>query len=409
MQSESNPQRLWGRDFLIIMVASTGISFCNYFFSSTLPIFATQLSGTTATAGLMMGAYTFTSLIVRPLSGSLSDRFGRTRLLVAGALLCSLACALYHFAGLFVLLILFRALHGVGFGIHSTCAGAMAADVIPPSRRSEGIGFFGMYSTVAAAIAPGIALAIIGTGTLSGFQRLFTLAALISLGSMLADTFIRYERRDRAAGQQPAQRQTSQTESAALPPTLFGFEYAVFQPVAVLVLVYFALSSVASFLAMFALQRGLGNVGVFFSVNAAGLLVSRLFLGKVADQRGEAVVVIPGILLLALSLALIPGARSLPLLCLLAFPIGLAQGSVGPSINALMFNRCTPQRRGTASAAYFSSIDIGYGLGSIAFGLVAANFGYTAVYLIAALSCLLALPVYLTGTAQRKRVQVRAQ
>ena len=385
------------------MVASSGISFCNYFFSSTLPIYATILSGTTATAGLMMGVYTLAALIVRPLSGVLSDRIGRTRLLILGALLCTVACALYHFAAIFLLLILFRALHGVGFGIHSTCGGAVAADVIPPSRMAEGIGYFGLYGTIAAAIAPGIALSIIGEGTISGFQNLFILSALISLGSLIADCFIRYERKGNKGKEQSgiAPEKSTQTN---LPKTFLGFEYAVFKPAAALVLVYFALSSVTSFLALFAIDRNLGNIGLFFSVNAAGLLLSRVYLGKLADRRGQDIIIIPGILLLALGLALIPSVRSLPALLLVAFPIGFAQGAVAPAINALMFNSCSPQRRGTASAAYFSSIDIGYGVGSVVFGVVAARFGYTVVFLSAMLACLLALVVYLAGVAGKHAV-----
>jgi predicted MFS family arabinose efflux permease len=90
-------------------------------------------------------------------------------------------------------------------------------------------------------------------------------------------------------------------------------------------------------------------------------------------------------------------------LYILGFPIGLAQGATGPAINALLFQRCSPQRRGTASAAFFSSIDIGFGVGSILFGFVAEALNFYYVFIGAALVAVLALVVHLWDMMKRKR------
>lgn len=79
---------------------------------------------------------------------------------------------------------------------------------------------------------------------------------------------------------------------------------------------------------------------------------------------------------------------------------GLAQGAVAPALNMMMFKRCSAQRRGTASAAFYSSIDLGLGIGSIVVGVIAAGFNYYVVYLGAMTFALLALTIYLSGIAK---------
>lgn len=272
----------------------------------------------------MTGVYTLAAMFVRPFSGILSDKFGRTRLLILGAFICSIACSLYSFTSSLIILIAVRSLNGVGFGMHSTCAGAVAADVIPKSRMTEGLGYFGLYGTIAAAVAPGIALSIVGNGEMEKFQVLFILATTVSLASMLFDFFITYERKNKnkLSSETISENQTS-IDDKLLPKTWLGFEYAVFMPASVVILLHVALSSVTSFLTLFALERDLGNVGLFFTFNAAGLFLSRVLCGKIVDKRGANIVVIPAITVLAICFVLVPFANSLIYLCIVSVPLGL--------------------------------------------------------------------------------------
>jgi MFS family permease len=399
-------EKLWSSDFIILMAACSGISFCNYFFSSTLPIYAKNLTGTTVYAGLIMTVYTLSALATRPVTGFLCDKFGRVKLLVLGAFLCAVACFLYNFASIIILLILFRMLHGIGFGIHSTCGGAAASDIIPKPRLSEGLGYFSLYGTIASAVAPAIALTIIGNGRIENFRALFILSAAITLVSMVLDCFIQYERRNKA---EPPDKNTVKAKTSgskeSLPKTILGFEYGVFLPSAVIILVFIAFSSIMSFLPLFSLDRNFGNVGLFFTINSIGLFLSRLTIGKVADRRGEDIVVIPSILAAGIGLGLIPLAQTAVYLYLLALPLGFAQGAIFPAMNMMMIKRCSPQKRGTAAAAFFSSIDIGIGAGSMIHAYVADIFNYSFIYWGAMLFCGMALMVYifLVMPSNRKR------
>jgi len=395
MKMNKAKEKLWSSDFILIMIACSGISFCNYFFSSTLPIYAKNLTGTTVYAGVIMTVYTFSALASRLLTGVLSDKFGRVKLLVLGAFLCAVACFLYNFASVIIMLILFRILHGIGFGIHSTCGGAIAADIIPKSRLSEGLGYYSLYGTIASALAPGIALTIIGTGQVENFRPLFILATAVTLVSMILDCCIKYERRNKAKVQSENKRKDVQpVGKGALPKTFLGFEYGVFLPSTVIILVFIAFSSIMSFLPLFALDKNLGNVGLFFTINSVGLFLSRLTVGKVADRRGENIIVIPSLLAAAVFFGLIPFVQSALLLFVIAMPLGFAQGAIFPAMNTMIFKRCSPQRRGTASAAFFSSIDIGIGLGTMVHAYVADIFNYSFIYWGAMLFCGIALAIY---------------
>ncbi|MFA0814863.1 MAG: MFS transporter [Anaerofustis sp.] len=390
-------EKLWNKDYILIMLSSTGISFCNYFFFSTLPIYAQNITGSVASAGLMTGVYTFAALAIRPFSGIFADKFGRTKLLILGAILCVIACFLYRYAAILLVLIVVRSLHGIGFGMHSTAGGAVAADVIPKSRMAEGIGYFGLYGTIASAVGPGIALAMIRNNTQAEFNRLFFVSSAICIVSLIINTMISYERKC-GVGPVITDNKTESCEihqKEALPKTLMGFEYAVFPLAAVLIILYFAQSSINSFLSLYALQQNFGNIGLYFTFNAIGLFLSRVFLGKLADRKDSNILVIPGIIITAICLALIPYTSSALQLFILGFPMGIAIGAIGPTINTMMFQRCSAERRGTASAAYFSSIDLGFGIGGIALGFVAAAYNYHVVYWLSAVFALLSLACYI--------------
>jgi MFS family permease len=302
-------------------------------------------------------------------------------------------------------------LNGVGFGIHSTAAGAVAADVIPKSRMMEGMGYFFLYATIAFAIAPGISLSIIGEGQIEKFRFLFILASLVALLSMALDSCITYERR-RGKSPVPTDRKEGEkvdniafnntTDLRILPNTFFGFEYGVFLPAFLVLLIYFSQSSVMSFLPLYSLEFKMGNIGLFYTFLAIGMFMSRLSTGKIGDKHGSNIVIIPALTILMLSYLLIPFIHTWIILLLTAFPIGFAIGAVTPTLNALIINKCSPYHRGTASAAFFSAVDLGVGVGSIFFGFIITFFTYTYMFWGSFVFTFLSLIIYIFGLAKKR-------
>ena len=417
-----NQDRLLSKDYVLLMFSSSVHALMNQFFLAAAPLYMVLIGGSTLHAGMLATVYSLTALAARPISGMASDRIGRVKLLIGGAALCAVTCALFGFASVLPLLLLVRGVTGVGFGVHSTCAGAAVADVLPKTRLAEGIGYFGLYATLAQAIGPGIALAIIAKDRIVDFRALFLLTAGLCTASALTNGCITYERKRKALEKADAANDAGAVASdavtevgsvrtrvaveagaeGALPKTFMGFEYSVFAPVAVLILLQTGIAGIMVFMAPFARWKGFGNPGLFYTVSAVGTLLSRLVFGKVADRRGSDVIIIPGLAVLAACMAMLPTVGSMGALVAFALPIGLSQGAVSPTINSMMFRRSSPARRGTASGAYFSAIDLGYAIGAPLLGALVDARDYKVMYWVAAAFLALALLVYILISTDRR-------
>jgi len=163
-----------------------------------------------------------------------------------------------------------------------------------------------------------------------------------------------------------------------------------------------AIVGVFGFMAPFARWKGIGNPGMFYTITAIGVVISRLIFGRVVDKRGADIVIIPGIIVLVSSLALIPFIESRAALCVLAFPFGLSQGALFPTLNAMLFRRCSPARRGTAASAYYTALDIGYASGAPLLGALADALDFRYIYWAAAFFSAIGLSVYLLACSDKR-------
>ncbi|MCL2227283.1 MAG: MFS transporter, partial [Oscillospiraceae bacterium] len=192
-------ERIFSKDFTLVMTAGTGTAFMNHLFAVALALHIEAIGGLQLHVGILGMVYSLVALVIRPMSGVLSDKYGRVKQLIVGAFLCTVGTFLYGTTALVSLLIVFRAIQGIGFGMHSTMAGAVAADVLPKSRLAEGIGIFGLGATIAMAVGPGLGIFVMGEGELHNFRNLFFLAAGMCAVSTIANSFISYERKRKKA------------------------------------------------------------------------------------------------------------------------------------------------------------------------------------------------------------------
>ena len=411
---DNNRTRLFSRDYILVMMAAVGTSFVIYFFLSTLPLFAETLTGSIAFAGFLSLSTSITALVTRPVFGMLSDKYGRVAILVAGAAISAVACVLFSFttslvvysltAGL-VMLVAIRVIHGIGFSMNQTSAGAAIPDIVPKERLAEGVGIFGIIWTMGQAGGPLIALTIVGNGELSRFNILFFLSAGLCAFSTIAGCMIKYERgakhKEKEVPKQPEVKEESSTPEVK---TIFGFEKQLLGPALVTILYFFSIASILSFLTLYGRSRGfrVEHLGWFFFASAGGVLIARLMFGRIVDRRGFDIVMIPGFITLALSLFAIPFAPSVIYVILLGFPYGLATGAIGPPVNTMMFKRTSPKRRGSASAAFNMSGDLGITLGAPTMGLIADYIRFDWVYWFAAALAIVGLLIYVLFVSDKR-------
>jgi len=423
--SIDKPESFLSKDFLLMMLGAMGLAFMNQIYLASLPLYMDKLGKLAFHAGLLSTVYGALAIVTRPVAGVLYDRVGRKKMLITGAAICAVACFFFSQTTVLLVLLLIRSFHGIGFGMYSTCAGAGAADIIPKKRLAEGMGIFFLYATISQAAGPGIAVAIIGGGSDRNYKTLFFVTAAICLVSTIASCCVTNDKTGDGSLSQADERQRTdpslipdekqepgtppqndsgtppQIDSEPLPKTLFGFEYALFAPVFVYLLYNMGIVSLMGFLTKYAAWKGFGNPGLYFFVNASSVLLSRFFLGKIADKRSADTLVIPSMIIISLCIALIPSMRSLAAIIVIALPIGLAHGSITPAFSAMLFNRCSVARRGIASASFFIAIDLGVAIGAPLLGAVADAFDYRYIYWVAAVIVALSLLLYLLICSER--------
>ena len=173
-------ERLWNSNYIKVWSAN----FLLYFsFMLLTPLFPIYLSDTFAAdkqmIGLVLSGYTITALLVRPFSGYIVDSFPRKSVLVICFALVFIIFIGYPLSGSLLLFAMVRTLHGAPFGAATVSNSTVAIDVLPASRRAEGIGYYGLSNNLASAISPTVAVLIYGASR--SYNTLFACAIGISV------------------------------------------------------------------------------------------------------------------------------------------------------------------------------------------------------------------------------------
>lgn len=403
---------LWTRDFVLATVANLAVFTGFQMLMPTMPVYVEHLGGREATMGVVTGIFTLSAVGIRPAVGRALDTLGRKPVFLFGLAVFVASALAYARVPSIAALLAVRALHGLGWGCSTTAAGTIAADVIPRERLGEGMAFFGLAGTLAMAVAPAMGLFVIAR---SGFTTLFVASAALALTALALAAAIRYGRYRlppaatapepglaAAAGPAPT---TAQPAAAAVPdpvppPGRAGatlFEPRAVRPGVVMLLCNTTYGAIVTFLALYGLQRGIPNIGPFFTVYAGTLALTRPLSGVLVDRRGYDAAVVPGLLVVAASMATLSQAASLPAFLAAAVGAGVGFGAVGPAMQALAVHGLPPYRRGAANSTYYIGFDLGIGLGAMLWGAVSQAVGYAAMYLMAAAPALLALLVYVAS------------
>ena len=369
------------RNFVLAWLVSFASFASFYFLLATLPVYIVQVGGREAEVGFIIGVFSGSALLLRPLVGRAADHWGRKSLILVGTGLLFISSLLYIPAQGVVPLLLVRVLHGVGWAAFGTAAFVLVADILPASRRGEGGGYYGMSVNLAMAAGPAVGVLLLQAFS---FPFLFLSAAGVALVAFLFSGLL---------SEVPGTRGSSSAfmEKRALFPSL------------VLSLSALTYGSIVSFLPLFARKQGIGNPGLFFTVFALALVLARGPLGRASDRWGRGATIIPGLLASGVSLVLLSYASSLVLFLLMALLYGLAFAAVQPSLMALTIDRVPPQRRGAAMGLFGMAMDLGIGAGSFLWGFVAQVAGFPQMYRLAGLTSLVALVVFLAGRSPRGR------
>lgn len=339
------------------------------------------LGATEASAGWFLGLLTISCAISAPFTGPLSDRIGHRRTLILAGGSLSVITAAYAFVHDNRVLLSLVVLHGVVWSALMAGSSAYATATIPPARRAEGLGYWGMASILAIGIAPTIGFWVYHFGWFVLCLELATLNLMMTtVGWLLPD-----EREAALAVGAPVDEA----------PRRFGIEWRVIALAFTLSMISFGYGGLTSFSALFADALGITPRGTFLSAMAVSVIVGRLAVGRRLDGWGASPVLMVSLLFPACGLTVLATAASRGDFAIAGLLFGAGFGLVWPSFAALVMGSIPMARRGAAFGAILAAFDTGIGVGSATTGWMVRAHGFRAAYGLAALLAAIALPYFL--------------
>ena len=374
-------EKLWNRNYCKVMAANFSLFFAFYVMTPLLPLYLSEHFGATKDViGLVLSGYTITALLFRPFSGYFVDSFPRKTVLMVCFGAFSVFFAGYLAASTLLLFTIVRTLHGGPFGALTVSNSTVAIDVLPSSRRTEGIGYYGLSNNLAMAIAPTIGIFIYKYT--DSFELLFWIALIVACAGWLVDATVQLKDKEIVSNKS----KLSFDRFFLTRGWLLGLNMVAFG---------FCFGLLSNYLAIYGKEvMGItGGTGTYFMLCSVGLILSRLQGGKALRQgrlthnAGTGMVVsLVGytlfILLPTLSQwSMVNGPWSMVLGYYgSALLIGLGNGHMWPAFQNMTINVARNNQRGTANSTILISWDIGMGLGILLGGVIAEYLGYASAF-----------------------------
>ena len=358
-------EKLWNGNYIKIWAGNFLMHFSFTLIVPLLPLYLSETFGAGKdTIGLVLAGYTVMALLVRPFSGFMVDRFPRRAVLLICNFLFFALFTGYLAAGSLTMFALFRTLHGAPFGATPVAASTVAIDVLPSSRRTEGIGYYGLSNNLATAIGPVLAIYVLQAFG-GNFKVLFALSLVISLAGLILDATIKLPRRDFVPDKKVLSLDRFflvKGAREALTMVCFSFSYGV----------------VSTYVAIYGKEELgiMSGTGLFFTLFAVGLIVSRLTGAHALRENRVTRNATIGVLTALCGFVIFAALRTTFGYYASAFVIGLGNGHMYPAFQNMFINLAGHNQRGTANSSILTAWDAGVGLGVLAGGLIAEHLGY---------------------------------
>lgn len=371
--------RLVTPSYCFILAANFLLYFGFWLLIPVLPFYLSEVfSAGNSTIGIILSCYTVAALCIRPFSGYFLDSFARKPLYLMAYFIFMTMFAGYIIAGSLTLFILFRIIQGVSFGMVTVGGNTVVIDIMPSSRRGEGLGYYGLSNNIAMAVGPMSGLFLHDAG------MSFTTIFCCSLGSCIAGFVC--ASLVKTPYKPPVKREPISLDRFIL---LKGIPAGIS-----LLLLSIPYGMTTNYVAMYAKQIGINaTTGFFFTFMAIGMAISRIFSGKIVDKGKITQVISAGLYLVVFSFFLLSACVYLiswnNMLCTVVFfavalLLGVGFGIMFPAYNTLFVNLAPNSQRGTATSTYLTSWDVGIGIGMLAGGYIAEVSTFDKAYLFGA-------------------------
>lgn len=342
------------------------------------PFHILSLGGTGSEAGLFLGFLTYASAASAPFTGAMGDRLGKRKILIVASLVITVFSLLYAIAPSYQIILALVLIHGVFWSGLLSSSSAYILDIVPKSRRAEGLGYSGFASILAVAVAPWLGLWVFEHGG-------WTMLCLEMAGLNLVMAFI--------AWRLPPDVRREMPPLSLKPKDLV--EWRVIIGAFTLFLYSFSYGGITSFVAVYADQVGVTPRALFFTVFSLAIIATRPFIGRYADRVGHARVIVPCLGMMVLGIGVLVFASTRLTFGLSAVLFGVGFGSAYPIFVAHLMHHVPDHRRGATFGALIGAFDTGLGTGSISIGWLSEHYGFSQAFAVAGGLALLSIPYFL--------------
>jgi len=375
-----NPQpvqtKIWNQVFISIFFANMAMNLGQNMSNSLLAKYADSLGAPASIIGILMSMFTITALLFKIVSAPAMDTYNRKYIVMIAMFILATSYFGFSISKTIPLLMVFRLVQGAGQAFANVCCLAMVADALPADKYGIGMGYYSLAQVVSQAMGPTIGLWLV---SLLGYNMTYVINGCVMLCAVIVASRIKIN--------------FKRTKKLIITLNNIIAKEALL-PAIVTLFLSIGFTVINSFLIVYAGKQGVtGNIGIFFTVYALTLLVTRPAVGKLTDKFGLVKVAIPAICFTALSFLIISVSNTLPMFILAAFVNAFGYGACQPAIQSLTMKCVTKERRGAGSSTNYYGMDLGTLIGPIAAGGLAQTLGYASMWRIMMIPLFIAMAI----------------
>lgn len=374
----SKKTKLWTPGYINVCIANFLMACSFNLLMPSIPLYITEQMGVPQTkTGIVLASYAIAILLIRPFSGYLVDLYSRKKIL-----LLSFACYVLIFFGYFwattiMIFVLVRFMHGITWGLSTVSSSTLAIDLVPTERRAEGIGYYGTFMNVAMAIGPFIAIHIY---TIYSFDILLWCAIAMGILGVIAVMLIKAPKRPKV-----------ESQKISLDRFFLFRAWPIFINQ---LLPCFAWGTIGPFVAQYGKEINVPNAGIYFLFWAGGIILSRIFSGKLVDKGYIHLVNMSAMGIVAVAFAVFSLYHNIYAFCGAGLFIGVGFGMMFPALQTLYVNMAPNNQRGTANSTYLVGFDVGLALGMLIGGYISGIWSFSILFMVASLLCVISIFMY---------------
>jgi MFS family permease len=356
-------RKILTREFILGFFAQFAFISVFYILIPTLPIYLLRSGCKEAEIGVLVGIFFVSALALRPFVGKALVRIPEKTFMIAGAVIFVLTSFAYLLAPPFWPFFLVRIVQGIGLALFHTASFTLIANISPEAHLGQSLSYFFLAPNVSLALLPSLGMFVINR---FNFTFLFLTCLGLSLCALLIT--IKLKRRPVAPLEDPSPQNGMLLSWKAIPPSIVNL------------LNFIMWGALTAFFPLYALNHGVTNSGLFFTVVAIMFFLGRAFGGKILDlyRRDK---VIPLLLVMSLiSMVILAFSKNLTMFILVAVIWGIGNALLTPAILAYVLDRAGSSK-GPAIGMYMLLSDLGLGLGPVIMGIIIRLSSYPMMFL----------------------------